>query len=232
MRLSAEQLQLGHPHRRTEALENASQKRLRAGPYEHHKSNTEWGYGLRHPGRPAAALSVRHTSSEGISPLPDTQGAYVTTVGQRVPTQRLDPYANPRAFYTRELRRLRRRPASDGRSWRTRFSVRASTYGQFEQVVRAPQVELSEPMDGVLGSNGLLRRLAKLARKSQDADYFADAAAPDPTAKSISEYSAMVVPGLLQRNPWLRQPSASPTGPRGHEVSRECAETRQPLWRS
>ncbi|MFJ1748432.1 DUF5753 domain-containing protein [Streptomyces sp. NPDC088116] len=79
-----------------------------------------------------------------------------------------------------------------------------SYIGQFEAVLRRPQVDLSRTMDEVLGSGKHLQRLAKLARASKVAEYFAEAAALEPLAKVICEYAPVLVPGLLQTEAYAR----------------------------
>ncbi|MFI6079468.1 DUF5753 domain-containing protein [Streptomyces sp. NPDC051217] len=65
-------------------------------------------------------------------------------------------------------------------------------------------VDLSRMIDEVLGSGEHLQRLAKLARSTSIADYFADAAALEPLARSICTYSPLVIPGLLQTEHYAR----------------------------
>lgn len=116
----------------------------------------------------------------------------------------LDPYVSPRAFYGAELRRLREaaRLSQDGLGVEAFCS--GAYIGQFEAAVRRPQPDLSKMFDQVLGSGEHLQRLCKLARKSKHPDYFADAAELEPLASSISEYSAMLVPGILQTEAYAR----------------------------
>lgn len=115
-----------------------------------------------------------------------------------------DPYANPRAFYGAELRRLREDAGLTQAQLGMRAFCSGSYIGQFEAVLRRPQVDLSRTMDEVLGSGKHLQRLAKLARASKVAEYFADAASLEPLAKTISEYAPVLVPGLLQTEEYAR----------------------------
>nr|WP_241561002.1 DUF5753 domain-containing protein [Streptomyces orinoci] len=79
-----------------------------------------------------------------------------------------------------------------------------SYIGQFEKAVRRPQLELSKLFDEILGSGKHLQRLCLLARASKVADYFADAADLERQATVLSEFSPMLVPGLLQTEAYAR----------------------------
>jgi Predicted transcription factor, homolog of eukaryotic MBF1 len=110
----------------------------------------------------------------------------------------LDPYANPRAFYGAELRRLREAAGLSQNQLGERVFCSGSYIGQFESAMRRPQVDLSRVLDELLGSGEHLQRLSLLARQSKVADYFADAAELEQQARKISEYAPMLVPGVLQ----------------------------------
>ncbi|MFE3599050.1 Scr1 family TA system antitoxin-like transcriptional regulator [Streptomyces sp. NPDC059142] len=116
----------------------------------------------------------------------------------------LDPYVSPTAFYGAELRRVREAAGwSQERLGELVFC--SGTYiGQFESAVRRPQLDMSKLLDGALGTGEHLQRLCKLARQSKHADYFADAAELETLAKTISEYSSMLIPGLLQTEGYAR----------------------------
>ncbi|WP_189106540.1 helix-turn-helix domain-containing protein [Streptomyces camponoticapitis] len=116
----------------------------------------------------------------------------------------LDAYANPRAFYGAELRRLREEAGLTQTQLGERVFCTGSYIGQFESATRWPMVDMSRMIDEVLGSGEHLQRLAKLARSTSIADYFADAAALEPLARSICTYSPLVIPGLLQTERYAR----------------------------
>ncbi|MBT2396444.1 helix-turn-helix transcriptional regulator [Streptomyces sp. ISL-100] len=116
----------------------------------------------------------------------------------------LDPYASPRTFYGAELRRLREEATWSQEQLGERVFCSGTYIGQFESATRRPQPDLSKQLDGVLGSGEHLQRLCTLARKSKHAEYFADAAELEKLAKTISEYSSMLVPGLLQTEAYAR----------------------------
>jgi transcriptional regulator with XRE-family HTH domain len=117
----------------------------------------------------------------------------------------LDPYVSARAFYGAELRRLREeaRLSQDGLGEQAFCS--GAYIGQFEAAVRRPQPELSKIFDFVLGSGEHLQRLCRLARESKHSDYFADVADLEPLAATISEYSPMLLPGILQTAAYARR---------------------------
>ncbi|MFD5042191.1 Scr1 family TA system antitoxin-like transcriptional regulator [Streptomyces sp. NPDC058378] len=116
----------------------------------------------------------------------------------------LDPYANPRAFYGAELRRLREAAGLSQNELGERAFCSGTYIGLFEAAERRPQEEISRALDGLLGSGEHLQRLCRLARTSKVAGYFADAAELQQRAVSIAEYSSMVVPGLLQTESYAR----------------------------
>ncbi|MFW6692150.1 helix-turn-helix domain-containing protein [Streptomyces sp. MAR4 CNX-425] len=116
----------------------------------------------------------------------------------------LDPYTSPRSFYGAELRRLRE-AAGMSQERLGELAFCSGTYvGQFEAATRRPQEDLSRQFDEIFGTGEHLRRLARLARKSKHADYFADAAELETLATTICEYSPMLVPGFLQTEGYAR----------------------------
>lgn len=115
-----------------------------------------------------------------------------------------DPYADPRAFYGSELRRLREQAGLSQVELGERAFCSGSYIGQFETAIRRPQLELSKLLDDVLGSGEHLQRLCRLARKSKVADYFADVAELEQQARTIVEHAPGNVPGLLQTEAYAR----------------------------
>ncbi|MFC8228603.1 Scr1 family TA system antitoxin-like transcriptional regulator [Streptomyces sp. NPDC057287] len=116
----------------------------------------------------------------------------------------LDPYANPRAFYGAELRRLREAAGLSQNELGERAFCSGTYIGLFEAAERRPQAEISRALDELLGSGEHLQRLCRLARTSKVAGYFADAAELQLRAVSIAEHSSMVIPGLLQTESYAR----------------------------
>ncbi|MDH6629345.1 transcriptional regulator with XRE-family HTH domain [Streptomyces sp. LBL] len=116
----------------------------------------------------------------------------------------LDPYTSPRTFYGAELRRLREEATWSQEQLGERVFCSGTYIGQFESATRRPQPDLSKQLDGVLGSGEHLQRLCELARKSKHPDYFADAAELEKQAQTISEYTPMLIPGLLQTEAYAR----------------------------
>ncbi|MEU5659653.1 Scr1 family TA system antitoxin-like transcriptional regulator [Streptomyces sp. NPDC047737] len=116
----------------------------------------------------------------------------------------LDPYANPRAFYGAELRRLREAAGLSQNELGEQAFCSGTYIGLFEAAERRPQVDLSRKFDELLLSGEHLQRLSLLARQSKVADYFADAAELERRATSICEYAPMLVPGVLQTRDYAR----------------------------
>jgi transcriptional regulator with XRE-family HTH domain len=115
-----------------------------------------------------------------------------------------DPYADPRAFYGSELRRLREAAGFSQEQLGERVFCSGTYVGQFENATRRPQPEVSKLLDEVLDSGEHLQRLCRLARKSKVAEYFADAAELEKLAQTICEYAPVLVPGLLQTKSYAR----------------------------
>ncbi|MFJ4841659.1 Scr1 family TA system antitoxin-like transcriptional regulator [Streptomyces sp. NPDC088746] len=116
----------------------------------------------------------------------------------------LDPYANPRAFYGAELRRLREAAGLSQNELGERAFCSGTYIGLFEAAERRPQVDMSRRFDELLGSGEHLERLSLLAQQAKVADYFADAAELEARATSICEYAPMLVPGVLQTRDYAK----------------------------
>lgn len=115
----------------------------------------------------------------------------------------LDPYANPRAFYGAELRRLREAAGLSQNQLGERVFCSGTYIGLFEAAERRPQLDLSSALDELLGSGEHLLRLCLLARKSKVAGYFADAAELQQRASFIGSCTSVVL-GLLQTEAYAR----------------------------
>ncbi|WP_329206372.1 helix-turn-helix transcriptional regulator [Streptomyces sp. NBC_00683] len=115
----------------------------------------------------------------------------------------LDPYANPRTFYGAELRRLRETAGLSQNQLGERVFCSGTYIGLFEAAERRPQLELSRALDELLGSGEHLQRLCLLARKSNVAGYFADAAELQLQASFIGSCTSVVL-GLLQTEAYAR----------------------------
>jgi transcriptional regulator with XRE-family HTH domain len=118
--------------------------------------------------------------------------------------RQLDPYASPKTFYGAELRRLREAAGLTQSQLGERAFCSGTYVGQFETAVRRPQQDTSKLFDEILGTGEHLQRLCRLARKSRYPDYFADVVELEELATTISEYSPVLVPGLLQTEAYAR----------------------------
>ncbi|WP_328401492.1 helix-turn-helix transcriptional regulator [Streptomyces sp. NBC_00390] len=116
----------------------------------------------------------------------------------------LDPYTSPRSFYGAELRRLREAAGLSQEQLGERVFCSGAYIGLFEAATRRPQAEMSKLLDGVLGSGEHFQRLCRLAQGSKHPDYFADAAELEKDARTISDYTPMLIPGLLQTEAYAR----------------------------
>ncbi len=116
-------------------------------------------------------------------------------------------------FFGSELKRQREAVALTQQQLGERVYVSGTYIGQIEAAVRKPQLDLAQRIDSELGTDGLLTRMCReLIDSSPHAPYFADAAALEVEALTISEYAPTRIPGLLQTEEYARAlmaPSAS-----------------------
>ncbi|MFB4421221.1 Scr1 family TA system antitoxin-like transcriptional regulator [Streptomyces sp. QL37] len=138
----------------------------------------------------------------------------------------LDPYANPRAFYGAELRRLREAAGLSQNDLGERVFCSGTYIGLFEAGERRPQEEISRALDEVLGSGEHLQRLCRLARTSKVAGYFADAAELQLQASFIGSFTSMLVMGLLQTESYARALTRSAHPFAGQDVIEGHVRTR------
>ncbi|MFI9788418.1 Scr1 family TA system antitoxin-like transcriptional regulator [Kitasatospora sp. NPDC051984] len=115
-----------------------------------------------------------------------------------VSPKKLDPASSPAAFYGSELRRLRENANLSQQALGERVFVSGAYIGQLENATRRPQLDLSRLIDKELATGGHLERLHPLLRPARVAEYFVEAAEHEARARSISEYAALVIPGLIQ----------------------------------
>ncbi|MET9399700.1 helix-turn-helix transcriptional regulator [Kitasatospora sp. NPDC002965] len=118
----------------------------------------------------------------------------------------LPPGKSPREFYGSELKRLRESatPRMSQEKLGAMTFVSGAYIGLLETAVRVPQIDLSLRIDEALSTGGVLERLHDLLEFSRFADYFKEAAEFESQAVTISEFAALVVPGLLQTPEYAR----------------------------
>ncbi|WP_255306023.1 helix-turn-helix transcriptional regulator [Streptomyces sp. Wb2n-11] len=108
-------------------------------------------------------------------------------------------------FFGSELKRQREAVALTQQQLGERVYVSGTYIGQIEAAIRKPQLDLAQRIDSELGTDGLLARMCKeLIDSSPHPAYFADAAALESEALTISEYAPTLVPGLLQTEEYVR----------------------------
>ncbi|WP_432096312.1 helix-turn-helix domain-containing protein [Streptomyces sp. bgisy100] len=118
-------------------------------------------------------------------------------------SKKLDPTANPFAFFGSELRRCREERGLSQAELGALLFVSKGYISQFETAFRRPEESMVERMDGALEVTGHLLRVYRMAVKAEHqrielADYFAAIARLEPQATRIDWYGAALVPGLLQ----------------------------------
>ncbi|WP_280676959.1 helix-turn-helix transcriptional regulator [Kitasatospora sp. MAA19] len=106
----------------------------------------------------------------------------------------------PREYYASELRRLREAvvPRMSQEKLGALVFVSGGYIGQLETAVRVPQLDLSKRIDEALSTGGVLERLHALLDFSRFPDYFKHAKEYESQALTISEFAALIVPGVLQ----------------------------------
>ncbi|MER7755726.1 helix-turn-helix transcriptional regulator [Kitasatospora sp. NPDC097643] len=112
----------------------------------------------------------------------------------------------PREYYGSELRRIREAvtPKLTQEKLGALVFVSGGYIGQLEAAVRVPQLDLSQRIDEALATGGVLERLHSLLDFSRFPDYFKHAKEYESQAISISEFAALIVPGVLQTPDYAR----------------------------
>lgn len=117
----------------------------------------------------------------------------------------LDPFTSPKTFYGAELRRHREDAGLSQEQLGERVFCSGAYIGQFESAVRRPQTDFSRQFDDIFGSGKHFQRLCRLVHESEKhPEYYADAAELEKLAKTICEYSPMLIPGFLQTEAYAR----------------------------
>ncbi|MFE7562160.1 Scr1 family TA system antitoxin-like transcriptional regulator [Kitasatospora sp. NPDC057500] len=115
------------------------------------------------------------------------------------------PSRSARAFWGQELRRLREEAGLSQDALGKLLFCSAAYVGQLETAVRNPQGDMSRRLDEILKTGGHFLRVYEMYRKaSRYAEYFEHAAELQSMALTISEFSPLLVPGLLQTRDYAR----------------------------
>jgi transcriptional regulator with XRE-family HTH domain len=110
----------------------------------------------------------------------------------------LDPSASPRALLGAELRHAREKTGLSQDELGQRLFVSGSFIGQLEAGTRRMQPEYARMLDEVLEREDFFARNCGAWAKSKYPDHFAEAAEAEARATAISQYSTLLIPGLLQ----------------------------------
>lgn len=129
--------------------------------------------------------------------------------------KKLDPSSSPRALLGAELRHRRDKAGLSQEELGLPLFVSGSFIGQLESGTRRMQVDQAEKIDEILLADGFFVRNCVALKKSKYPDHFAEAAEAEAGAEAIKEYSPLLVPGLLQTEPYARAVFVSyqPTAP-------------------
>lgn len=117
----------------------------------------------------------------------------------------LDPSSSPRALLGAELRHARENARLSQEALGEKLFVSGSFIGQLESGTRRMQPEIAAKIDDILGTNGFFQRNCKAANKSRYPDHFAEAAEAEAVATAIKEYAPLLIPGVLQTEPYARE---------------------------
>ncbi|MFJ4838085.1 Scr1 family TA system antitoxin-like transcriptional regulator [Streptomyces sp. NPDC088746] len=118
--------------------------------------------------------------------------------------KKLDPSSSPRALLGAELRHRREAAGLSQDELGAPLFVSGSFIGQLEAGTRRMQVDQAQKLDEVLGADGFFVRNCAALQKSKYPDHFAEAAEAEAVAETIREYSPLLIPGLLQAEPYAR----------------------------
>jgi transcriptional regulator with XRE-family HTH domain len=117
----------------------------------------------------------------------------------------LNPYESPQTFYGAELRRVREAASYSQERLGECVYCSGAYIGQLESATRRPQLDLSQRIDTVLGTEGYIERLCKMVLKTtKHAEYFAHVNELMTQAATICEFAAQILPGLLQTEAYAR----------------------------
>lgn len=116
----------------------------------------------------------------------------------------LDPSSSPRALLGAELRHAREKAGLSQEELGGRLFVSGSYIGQLEAGTRRMQPEYARMLDEVLGVDFFLRN-CRAAAKSEYPEHFAEAAEAESRATAISQYAALLIPGLLQTRDYAEE---------------------------
>lgn len=129
--------------------------------------------------------------------------------------KKLDPSSSPRALLGAELRHRRDKAGLSQEELGLPLFVSGSFIGQLESGTCRMQVDQAEKIDEILHADGFFVRNCVALKKSKYPDHFAEAAEAEAGAEAIKEYSPLLIPGLLQTEPYARAVFVSyqPTAP-------------------
>jgi transcriptional regulator with XRE-family HTH domain len=140
--------------------------------------------------------------------------------------KQLDPSSSPRALLGAELRHRRDKAGLSQEELGLPLFVSGSFIGQLESGTRRMQVDQAQKFDEILHADGFFVRNCVALKKSKYPDHFAEAAEAEANAEVIKEYSPLLIPGLLQTEPYARAVFVSyqPTAP--NDVIEELVTAR------
>ncbi|WP_327415129.1 helix-turn-helix domain-containing protein [Streptomyces sp. NBC_01233] len=123
------------------------------------------------------------------------------------PRKDTDASANVPSFYGAELR-YKREAAGLTLEQLADGSFRGVPFlSQIERGERRMPQDLARHVDAKLGTDGFFERRCEDARKAKQsghAEYFADVAEMEPYAETIEDWAPMIIPGLLQTEPYAK----------------------------
>ncbi|MET3984839.1 helix-turn-helix transcriptional regulator [Streptomyces sp. PvR034] len=122
-----------------------------------------------------------------------------------MPPKPLDPSSSPRALLGAELRVARERAGLSQAELGEPLFVSGSFIGQLESGTRRMHMEYALLIDATLDTGGFFARNCAALAKSKYPNHFAEAAEAEAMAKTIREYAAHAIPGILQTRAYARE---------------------------
>ncbi|MGW6915997.1 helix-turn-helix domain-containing protein [Kitasatospora sp. NPDC054939] len=117
----------------------------------------------------------------------------------------IDSSFAPRVFWGTEIKRLREEAGLTQEALGKLVFCSGAYIGQLEVAIRNPQEDMSKRLDEVLKTGGHFMRVYEMVmRSSRYADYFVNVVGLQSIALTISEFSPLLVPGLVQTPDYAR----------------------------
>ncbi|WP_333563788.1 helix-turn-helix domain-containing protein [Nocardiopsis endophytica] len=106
--------------------------------------------------------------------------------------------------FGRELARMRTLADLSQEAVGRALNLRGATIGHYERALRTPSKGIVAKLDEVLEANGSLLALWPEVSRANYPEYAGEAVESEPVATLIRDYQPLLIPGLLQTEPYAR----------------------------